>query len=47
MVRQIGDCGQEQQRALDTRIVTSELIEALAVLALPALLFSSLGLFFH
>ena len=46
MFRQIGDGAQAQQRARDTRIVTGELIEALAVLALPALLFSSLSLFF-
>jgi hypothetical protein len=34
-----------QQRAHDARIVTSDLIEALAVLALPALLLSTLSLF--
>lgn len=34
-----------QQRAHDTRIVTSDLIEALAVLALPALLLSTISLF--
>jgi hypothetical protein len=47
MFRQTSNSALAQQRARDARVVTGELVEALAVLALPALLFSSLSLFFH
>lgn len=46
MFRARASDGVAAQQRTDTRLVTGDLVEALAVLALPALLFSTLSLFF-